>query len=64
MLSRLRRSILIGLASIAIASCGGTTAPVKSEPDKPATSSTVAQGMTGGLSEEEFKALHTLKTDT
>lgn len=64
MLSRLRRSILMGLAAITIASCGGTPAPVKSEPDKPATSSTVAQGMTGGLSEEEFKALHTLKTDT
>lgn len=63
MLSSLRQSILISLTCLAITNCGGASAPVDSTPDKPATSSTVAQGMTGGLSEEEFKTLHELKTD-
>ena len=54
------RPLLIAINILTVCACGASPAPGKSEPAKP---STIAEGMTGGLSEEAFKALHELKTD-
>lgn len=57
--ARFVHALLLGL--LACYGCGGAPAPNDTTSDK--ASSTVAQGMTGGLSEAEFKALHELKSD-
>lgn len=59
---RFAYALCFALGLLACNGCGASPAPNKTASDKPLTSSTVAQGMTGGLSEEEFKALHELKT--
>lgn len=61
--SRIARTLLLGVGFLAGNGCGATPAPGpnSSDPAKPSTS--VADGMKGGLSEEAFKALHELKTD-
>jgi len=61
-LIRFAHAFLLSIGLLACAGCGASSAP-STKPSDPAKPSTVAEGMTGGLSEEEFKALHELKTD-
>jgi carboxymethylenebutenolidase len=57
---RSAHSLLLGVSLLALSACGASPAPANSESAKPKT---IAEGMTGGLSEDAFKALHELKTD-
>lgn len=60
---RSMRLCVASLTFFALVNCGGSTTQVTSDPPQAAKPSTIAEGMTGGLSEEEFKALHELKAD-
>ena len=59
--SRIAQVLLLGVGLLSCSGCGASAPPDASDPAKPSQS--VAEGMTGGLSEEAFKALHELKSD-
>lgn len=60
---RIAPVLLLGVGLLACEGCGATPAPDPNSSDSAKPSTSVADGMTGGLSEEAFKALHELKTD-
>lgn len=60
---RIAYALLAGLGLLACNGCGASPAPGPDSSDQAKPAQSVADGMTGGLSEEAFKALHELKSD-
>jgi len=66
------RVLAAGLLALSLAACGGAPSPEPSAPPSPSSSASSASapvdaqaegGLTGALSEEAFKALHTLRPE-